>query len=352
MAETHGRNILIEKYPHICGYTFIFLLIIPYFVTELKTFLFSFLFLYLISDFITNDIRKYVKFIPKAVLFSIMYVLVIVLIIILAYMVIPNIIKQLPTYMDQIQNAAIKNYEFYNSRYNLAEYIDPQEVQATIIKASTVVIGFMVGQLKAFYTTFFYFIIALVINLLFYHDTSKIDATFLRNPESLLGFLYKFTRDRVSTFYHYFKMVMGGQLVISAINTAITALMIFMLGLPNAAVLILLVFLFGLLPIIGNLISNTILTATALATAGAFEAAMCLGLLVGIHKLEYFLNSKIIGDIVKLPMTVTLFALVIVEIVLGAFEMILAIPLVLFLRHEMEHVPGLGREPNPTGGAS
>jgi len=346
MADMPGRNILVEKYPHICGYTFIFLLIIPYFITELKTFLFSFLFLYLISDFITNDIRKYVKFIPKAVLFSIMYVLVIVFIIILAYMVIPNIIKQLPTYMDQIQTAAIKNYEFYNNRYNLEQYIDPQEVQATIIKASTVVIGFMVGQLKSFYTTFFYFIIALVINLLFYHDTSKIDGTFLRNPESLLGFLYKFTRDRVSTFYHYFKMVMGGQLVISAINTAITALMIFMLGLPNAAVLILLVFLFGLLPIIGNLISNTILTATALATAGVFEAAMCLGLLVGIHKLEYFLNSKIIGDIVKLPMTVTLFALVIVEIVLGAFEMILAIPLVLFLRHEMEHIPGLKSQPS------
>ncbi len=341
MSEEPCRNLLLEKYPILCGYVFLALLTVPFFISELKTFVLSFLFLYLASDFLTNDLRKVLRFVPKAVLFSIMYVFVILLITILAYKVIPGIIKQLPTYMDQIQVATIKNFELLNERYDLGKYIDPQEVRATIIDATTVVIGFFVGKARAFYTMFFYVIIALVINLLYYHDTRKVDSTFLRNPESLLDYLYTFTKERVRLFYHYFKVVMGGQIIISFINTSITAAVIMVIGLPNAAILIILVFILGLLPIIGNIISNTILTATALAAAGAFEAAVCLGLLVGIHKLEYFLNSKIIGDIVKLPMAITLSALVITEIVLGPFEMIIAIPLVLFIRHEMENIRGL-----------
>lgn len=335
------RNLLLEKHPNLCGYAFILLLIIPYFTTHISTFLFSLLFLYLVSDFLTNDLRKVLRFVPKAVLFSIMYVGVILLVTILTYKAIPSIIKHLPDYVDQIQASAIEDFESLNERFNLGKYIDPQEVRATIIQAAKVVIGFLIGKLRAFYTTFIYFIIALVINLLLYHDTRKIDSVFLRKPNSLLGFLYTFTKTRVGLFYHYFKVVMGGQIIISTINTAITASVILLLDLPNATVLIVLVFLFGLLPIIGNIISNTILTASALATAGAFEAAVCLGLLVGIHKLEYFLNSKIIGDIVKLPMAVTLTALILTEIILGAFEMIIAIPLVLFIRHEMEGLAGL-----------
>jgi predicted PurR-regulated permease PerM len=65
--------------------------------------------------------------------------------------------------------------------------------------------------------------------------------------------------------------------------------------------------------------------------------------LVGIHKLEYFLNSKIIGDIVHLPMVMTLLSLIVCEVLLGLVGLILAVPLVLYLRHELEYIPGLSR---------
>ena len=50
--------------------------------------------------------------------------------------------------------------------------------------------------------------------------------------------------------------------------------------------------------------------------------------LVVIHKLEYFLNSKIIGDRIKNPMWLTLIGLVIGEKLMGVPGMILA-PVVL-----------------------
>jgi predicted PurR-regulated permease PerM len=57
-------------------------------------------------------------------------------------------------------------------------------------------------------------------------------------------------------------------------------------------------------------------------------ALTALIFLVVIHKLEYFLNSKIIGDRIKNPMWLTLIALVIGEKLMGIPGMILA-PVVL-----------------------
>ena len=50
--------------------------------------------------------------------------------------------------------------------------------------------------------------------------------------------------------------------------------------------------------------------------------------LVVLHKLEYFLNSKVIGDRIKNPMWLTLLGLIIGETLMGIPGMILA-PVVL-----------------------
>ena len=87
--------------------------------------------------------------------------------------------------------------------------------------------------------------------------------------------------------------------------------------------------------------SNSVLTINAFVTTGMTGTLVCLVLLVGVHKLEYILNSRIIGGIVNLPMAVSLGALIFCEVLLGIPGLILAIPLVLFVRHEFEHIRGL-----------
>jgi len=58
-------------------------------------------------------------------------------------------------------------------------------------------------------------------------------------------------------------------------------------------------------------------------------ALWALVFLVTIHKLEYFLNSKIIGDRIKNPMWLTLIGLVVGERLMGIPGMIFA-PVVLY----------------------
>ena len=105
-------------------------------------------------------------------------------------------------------------------------------------------------------------------------------------------------------------------------------------GMPHAPLLIGVTFLCGLVPIVGNLISNTIIVFVSL-TVSLKLAIGALVFLVAIHKLEYFLNSKIIGDRIRNPVWLTLIALIIGERLMGIPGLILA-PIVLnYLRVEM-----------------
>ena len=120
---------------------------------------------------------------------------------------------------------------------------------------------------------------------------------------------------------------MGAQIIISAINTVLTSIFVISVGLPHAAVVVGVTFLCGLLPVIGNLISNTIITAIAF-TVSPKMALIALGFLIVIHKMEYFLNSKIIGDRIRNPIWLTLLGLFLGEKLMGIPGMILA-PVVL-----------------------
>src|SRR5437899_10894589 len=64
-------------------------------------------------------------------------------------------------------------------------------------------------------------------------------------------------------------------------------------------------------------------------------AIVALIFLVAVHKLEYFLNSKIIGDRIRNPVWLTLVALIIGERLMGIPGLILAPVVLNYLRVEM-----------------
>lgn len=132
---------------------------------------------------------------------------------------------------------------------------------------------------------------------------------------------------RFQTFFDSFSRVIGAQIIISLINTGLTAVFLLWNGFRFAPVLIILTFLCGLLPIVGNIISNTLIIFVAFTISPKVALAALIYLVV-IHKLEYFLNSKIIGDRIKNPMWLTLLGIVLGEKLMGIPGMILA-PVVL-----------------------
>jgi predicted PurR-regulated permease PerM len=133
--------------------------------------------------------------------------------------------------------------------------------------------------------------------------------------------------ERFRIFYDSFATVMGAQIVISVINTALTAVFVLSVHLPYSMMVIGTTFVCGMIPIIGNLMSNTIIFGIGFIVSPTM-ALVCLIFLVVVHKLEYFLNSKIVGDRIQNPFWLTLLGLILGERLMGVPGMILA-PVVL-----------------------
>lgn len=119
-----------------------------------------------------------------------------------------------------------------------------------------------------------------------------------------------------------FRRVVFAQAWISAINTAFTALYLvvllplFGIHLPLTKTLIATTFIAGLLPILGNLISNTAIVIVSFSK-GLPIAAVSLAYLILIHKLEYFLNARIIGANIRATAWELLIAMLVMEAAFG-----------------------------------
>lgn len=142
---------------------------------------------------------------------------------------------------------------------------------------------------------------------------------------------------RARLYMSGFERILGAQVIIALINTALTLVFLIAVGMPYVPFLTLATFVFGILPIIGNLISNTIIVGTAL-TLSPQLALMTLAFLVVIHKAEYFLNSRIVGGSLRTPMWQTLIAIVLGELVMGVAGVILAPTVLYYVREELRSI--------------
>jgi len=177
-----------------------------------------------------------------------------------------------------------------------------------------------------------------------------------RNSHAVQNNLYSICCDEVSTrfrdFYRSFATVIGAQITISLINTTLTAIFVLAVQLPYGPLVIAITFLCGLVPIVGNLVSNTVIVFIAL-TVSLKLAIGALVFLVVIHKLEYFLNSKIIGERIRNPVWLTLIALIIGERLMGIPGLILAPVVLNYVRVDMLKVEvGTAPEPARVAGAA
>ncbi|MGD0092217.1 MAG: AI-2E family transporter [Planctomycetota bacterium] len=126
-----------------------------------------------------------------------------------------------------------------------------------------------------------------------------------------------------------FEKVVFAQVKISAVNTATTAVFLFValplfdVELPMRKTLVVFTFIVGLIPIVGNLISNTAIVIMALDVSGP-AAVASLVFLVVIHKLQYFLNAKIVGVHIRASAWEILAALLCFEVAFGIPGLIMA----------------------------
>src|SRR5258708_27467819 len=96
------------------------------------------------------------------------------------------------------------------------------------------------------------------------------------------------------------------------------------------------IFISRLLPVVGNLISNTVIVILSLGIS--FGTAMAsLVFLVLIHKLEYLINSRIVGGETDSQAWEILMAIIIGETAFGAGGVVLGPIVFPFVKPQLSH---------------
>jgi len=128
--------------------------------------------------------------------------------------------------------------------------------------------------------------------------------------------------ERIFRMGEAFRRVVFAQIRISALNTAFTtiylaiALPLLDIHMPLTKTMIAATFIAGLLPVVGNLISNSVIVVISMAVSPQL-AISSLCYLVFIHKLEYLLNARIVGTQINARAWELLTAMLVMESAFG-----------------------------------
>lgn len=322
----------------------LFVVVVLYYSRSmLNMFLITFILTYLINrlnNFISRKLDKVFKVNPKIIV-AMIYIIIVTLISITIYNYMPAIIDELNDLVRQV----ISFYE--NPPVGLPDNL---------------VMNFLVDSLKnidlsAYLGNGFDFLMKTVsdigkwsINLFV---ALVLSLFFLLEKEKVTAFTQKFRKSRASVLFddlEYFgkKFVLSFgkiievQFLIAFVNAILSIIFLWILGFPNLIALGLMIFLLGLIPVMGVIISLIPLCAIAFKIGGFVKIIYVLIMIVVVHAVEtYFLNPKFMSNKTHLPIFYTFLILLVSEHYLGVWGLILGVPIFMFLLDILEVPTGL-----------
>lgn len=146
---------------------------------------------------------------------------------------------------------------------------------------------------------------------------------------------------RITVFGDTFGQIVAAQFWIATFNTFLTAVFLLFvlpmwdLRLPYTPALITLTFIAGLVPIVGNLLCNAVITLVGLSVSPT-TALACLGFLILIHKAEYIINAKVVGSRTHMSVWELLAVMFVAEAVYGPAGLVAAPLFYAYLKKELQ----------------
>ena len=290
----------------------------------LLTFMFSFI-LYGIQNYI---FLKIVKLIPidrtkiTVAIFSLLATAIVLLLI----KYIPILTKQLMLIGILLSDFDINNYkDVINAE--LREAIS-NSIQSYVVEGGTYLIHSVTNIWKFSLNIF----IALILSLFLILERDKIIKFLNKFEHSKVSFSYIYYKKLGKNFVKSFAKVMETQILISFINSILSTITLSLLGFPQVIGLGFMIFILGLIPVAGVIISLIPLSIIALKLGGVIKLIYVLGMIVILHAIEaYFLNPKLMSIKTKLPVFFTFVILLIAEHFMGVWGLLFGIPIFLFL---------------------
>lgn len=172
------------------------------------------------------------------------------------------------------------------------------------------------------------FFLSFVFSFLIVLDLDKLRREVAKLEKTKLENFYAETVRSIVEFGAVLGKVLEAQAVISLVNTVLTAIALWALGVPNVGFLSLFVFLCGFVPVAGVFISSTPICLIGLYDGGMGTLITLILVITGIHFLEaYVLNPRIMGAALHINPVLVLIILVIGHHSLGMWGLLLGLPI-------------------------
>lgn len=159
-------------------------------------------------------------------------------------------------------------------------------------------------------------------------------------PPPVLKMALTHCLDRLVLVFQY---VAFSQVIIALFNAVMTVIFLFIIlpifgiDLPFRKTLVIATFVFGLIPIIGNLMVNVIMFFIGLSVS--FKVAIAVTFyLIFIHKFEYVLNAKIVGGKIHAGICELLMAMLFLETLFGVIGLVFAPIFYAFLKLSLKEM--------------
>ncbi len=176
------------------------------------------------------------------------------------------------------------------------------------------------------------FLLSLLFSFLIVLDLRKLTQGVEGLAGTKVGFIYSEVAHTIRDFAKVLGRALEAQLIIAIINTVLTGIGIYFMGLPNLVFLCTIVFFCSFIPVAGVFLSSVPICLVALQEDGAKMMFIAIGLILLIHFIEaYFLNPKVFGHHLRMNAVVVLIVLTIAGKLFGVWGLILGLPMVNYI---------------------
>jgi predicted PurR-regulated permease PerM len=175
-------------------------------------------------------------------------------------------------------------------------------------------------------------LLSVILSLFFLLEKARIVAFTSKFKESRLAIFYNEIEYFGKKFARSFGKVIEAQFLIAIVNCVLSVIALWILGFPQLLGLALMIFLLGLIPVAGVIISLFPLCMIAYNIGGIMYVVYIVVIVTVIHALEsYVLNPKFMSQKTNLPIFYTFMILIFSEHFLGVWGLIIGIPIFIFL---------------------
>ncbi|PIT21309.1 hypothetical protein BHC46_10950 [Snodgrassella alvi] len=295
-----------------------------------------------LEDFLARKMHRWGN---KAKLFSVLLLSLLIMVLLIGsfgYLIswVISVAKDPQQTLTHIQN-------LFNSIANslpkeLSNYLPDNliELRANALNFIKEHVLYLQSVIKQLFHSLLIIIIGMIIGLIAGYQQNKRNITETSSTSTIYMQALKDCLDRLILVFQY---VAFSQVIIALFNTIMTAIFLlvvlplFGIHLPFSKSLILATFILGLIPIIGNLIVNTIMCLVAF-TISFWIAVIVLAYLIIIHKIEYILNAKIVGTRIHAGICELLIAMVLSETLFGVIGLVFAPIFYAFLKLSLKQL--------------